>query len=246
MSLLIQARDNNLLQFVFTSRVATYKQIENKFFAGRHPSAARSRFQKLCDEGHLNSGSIVLNNRLNRWAMTTEKSWDVIKNSYPFEIDRPHFKSESIEHDIGMVRIAERLRKLEMFDSLMTENLLQSSSYLAEHHLYRDLAAIQSDGALSVKGNAGAKYLYGIEYEISKKTLDRYKQKLQAYYRANGIYGVIYICGTKEIAGLIARADQEVCSDDKSIVYFALESIVLGKSDQLIFEGVKTQRIGFR
>ena len=137
---------------------------------------------------------------------------------------KPYFKSESVD--------------------FKTENLLQSSSALADDPVYRDLVNIQADGALTLKDHQGQSYLYAIEFEISKKTLERYRQKLSVYYQAGGLDGVIYICGNQEIADAIAITDREIRTGKDSIVYLATELSVLGNEGKVFFKNVERDGLG--
>lgn len=153
-------------------------------------------------------------------------------------MDTPHFKSESVDHDVRAAEIFMRLEKLKCYRSFFPENLLQSSLALSEDPRFRDLAKIQADGALTVQDSGGSLRIYGIELELSKKCPERYHQKLVDYYLARGIDGVIYISPKQEILNAVARMDQEVRTDRDSILYLGLEDRVLEARDKITFINV--------
>jgi len=173
-----------------------------------------------------------------------ESAWPFIKDSWPFEIDRPYFKSESVEHDVRLAEILLRFQGLTFFADFKTENLLQSSSALADDPVYRDLVNIQPDGALTLKDAQGQSYLYALEFEISRKTLERYRQKLSGYYRAGSLDGVIYVCGNQEIADAIVKIDREIRIGKDSIVYLGTELSVLESHGKMFFKNVERDGIG--
>ena len=244
MAIEIQHRDLQIMRFAFAFRVVTYSQIRRKFFAKNHESAARNRINLLSKHGYLKSIGTDSNGRLHKCVCPTEKAWSMIANSWDYEVDRPHFRSESIEHDFRLAEVSLKFEKLTLFQSFATENLLQSSSYLASHAYYRDLVNIQSDAALSMKDAEGTEFLYAIEFEISKKSPDRYRQKLGAYYKAGGIDGVIYICGSQEVLDLIARTDREIRTNEASVVYLGSEDDVLKSNEKMIFKASDGAGIG--
>ena len=244
MAVNIQTRDRRIMEFAFSFRVVTYGQIRRKFFAKNYESASRNRIRSLVNHGYLRSISSEFENQLIRSVSINEKSWPLIAGKWGFEVDKPYFRSESIEHDFRLAEIGLRFEKLKLFDQFLPENLLQSSSYLAAHSLYRDMVNLQSDGALALKDADGTSFLYAVELEISKKAPERYVRKLEGYYRAGGIDGVIYVCGSQEIADLVARADRSVRTDKESIVYLGSESSVLSSREKIIFKGVDNAGIG--
>jgi len=240
----IRARDIEIMKFVYKYRVATYPQIRQRIFMGSNGSAPRDRIRKLCNHGFLKSLSLNLDKDFLRGVRTTEKSWPYIKHTFGFEIERPHFKSESIHHDVRLVEIGQRFEKLKLYDEFLTENLLQSSDYLTTHLLFKEAVGIRSDGVLSLKGHEGSQFVYAIELEVSKKSPERYRSKLNSYYQTLGLDGVIYICGDTQIKQAIERADREVSTNRKSIVYLGLEEDVMGHTKKLIFYNKDGDGIG--
>lgn len=241
---MLQRRDIEILKRVFAFRVMTYNQIQKIFFSRKDSSISRRRIRRLCEKGFLHP-SFVSNGPVVEKAVTcSEKSWQSIVNGWDFEINSPLFKSESPNHDIRVADVSFRFERLKSFCSFLPENLLQSSSALADDPSYHDLVVLQSDGVLKLLGPDKRHYLYAVEVEISKKSCDRYREKLGSYYRAGGIDGVIYVCASNEILSSVARIDREVCTESDSIVYLALESSVLESKDKIYFQSSMDKRIG--
>ena len=244
MGIEIQARDLKIMRYVFAHRVMTYAQVQRKFFQNTFETVARNRIQKLVKNGYFRSFGAERNGELIRCLSLAEKSWPLISQKWGFEVDKPYFVSESIEHDFRLVEIAMKFEELRSFVRFLTENLLQSSSALAADPLFRDAINLQSDGVLVLKDKNGGSALYAVEFEISKKAPDRYFQKLESYYQSGGIDGVLYICGDQMIADAIAQADRKVRTESESIVFLAGESSVLKSDTRIIFKGVDQGGIG--
>ncbi len=244
MGLVLQQRDLEIMRYVFLFRVVTYDQIRRKFFPKNAGSAARKRIRDLCDAHFLKSFYVQKNKRSLKCVSLCEGAWPSIESYWPFEVDKPYFKSESVEHDIRLAEVVMRLEGLTVFVDFKTENLLQSSSSIADDPAYRDLVNIQADGALTLKDPHGHSYLYAIEFEISKKANERYRQKLSGYYQAGSLDGVIYICGNQEIADVIAKTDREIRTGKDSIVYMGTELSVLGRQGKMFFKNVERDGLG--
>lgn len=245
MALVIQKRDIQILKYVFGCRAVAYAQVKRRYFATSSNSAANRRLSSLAREGYLKAKSAVHDTKMLKYVEVMEKSWPLIQNEWPFKMDTPHFKSESPVHDMRMAEILFRFNQLKSFHTFLSENILQSSLFFAEDPILRHLASFQSDAALFINGKDGRVQVYGIELEISKKTSDRYKEKVSSYYLASGIDGVIYICGDQQILNSIARVDKEICTNRKSFLYSELESEVLKRSDKIIFKSHAGKTIEF-
>ena len=243
MPLDIQNRDIKILKFVFACRVASYQQIADRCFTGVHRMNAYRRVRKLCDAGLLKSAVTVSKNSEIKYVSVTEKSWSFIREQWPFEMSSPHFKSESPNHDLRFNEILFRFEKLKTFRSFYPENLLQSSLALSEDQDIRDLAKLQADGALLLNGPDGRTYKYGVEFEISKKTPERYREKLGSYYLAQGVNGVIYICSEREIVSSLTQIDEELREGKSSILYFSFENEVLKSKGKINFQNAKEHAI---
>jgi len=187
-----------------------------------------------------------VNGKVSRIVQPLPRIWPIINAKWPFKIDIPHFKSESLEHDIRLAEIFMKLEKLKCFRSFFTENLLQSSIVLAEDPRFHDMVKLQSDAALSIIDARGVLRTYAVELELSKKSPERYRQKFIGYYLARGIDGVLYISPEREIKALVARVDDEIRSDRDSIVHFAFESSVLATSSKLTFSNSQEVKIEFQ
>lgn len=244
MAIDIQPRDLKIMRHVFAHRVLTYDQVRRKFFPKSFETVARNRIRKLAKHGYLRSFGAERDGALIRCLSVTEKAWPLISEKWGFDIDSPHFRSESIEHDFRLAEIALRFEGLKSFVRFLPENLLQSSSALAADPLFRDTISLQSDGVLILKDVNGGSIHYAIEYEISKKAPDRYFRKLQGYYQAGGIDGVLYVCGNQEIATTVAQADRQARTGNESVVFLTAESSVLKSESKIIFKGVDHGGIG--
>jgi len=241
MSLELQPRDVELVRFVYAHRVVSYSQIWRKFFSDRHKTTVSHRLKRLRNDGFIKSAMMPIKaGYAERYFMPSEKAYEVVRHSWGFEIDRPLYKSESIVHDLHMVDLAIRMERLTQFNKLLPENLLQSSTALIQDPFLGDLVRAQSDGALYVTGKSGRGYLFALEMELSDKSLDRYKEKLSAYYLMKGIQGVLYVCSDQRVIAPLVKADEEIRKERESVLHFALEADALASSNKITFRNAKS------
>ncbi len=239
MKLELQPRDIQIMKFVFACRVVTYDQITRRHFPKTAARVARRRIRNLALQGYFKLGLVELSEKVHRTVQPLPAIWPFIGEKWPFIVDQPHYKSESPDHDVRMTEIVMRFEKLKSYGSFFTENLLQSSSALAEDPRFRDLEKIQPDGILTVQDQNGAVRIYAVELELSRKSLELYRQKFIDYYLARGIDGVLYISSKRDIEGVIAKIDQEFSHDRSSIVRFAFEQAVISDIPKLCFSNQK-------
>ena len=241
----LQPRDMAIMQFVFSSRVATLEQLGKRFFPERHKSAVARRLRQLCSMGFFRAGAILLDGRMQKVFFPESKCIGVVGNLWDFTIDKPQFKSESVSHDIRLGDLRFRLEKLTEYRDFISENLLSSSHELADSQVFGDFVKVHSDGALKLLGKDGLEYLFSIELELTDKGTPRYKEKLAAYYLTNSIEGVIYVCAEQGIIFSLKEADREVRGNRNSILYFGLEKNTIEAPNKIIFENAKEHSIEF-
>ena len=247
MTIELQQRDVELLRFVYAHRVVSYSQVLRKFFTDRHKSTAAHRLKRLRKHGYVKSAFMPIRNGCaERYLMPSEKSYEVVRHHWGFEIDRPHYKSESIVHDLRLVDLVLRMEKLTQFQKLLPENLLQSSSSLTHDPHLGDLVRAQSDGALYIAGKSGRGFLFALEMELSTKNIERYKSKLSSYYLAERIDGVLYVCADQVIVSLLAKADKEARKDQRSRLHFVLEADAIADSDKITFRNTENKSFNLR
>lgn len=246
MKLVLQTRDLQVLKFVFACRAVTYNQITRRHFKNVSGVVARRRIKALVRAEYLRSSALQLFGKVTIVVQPLPKIWEAIGDTWPFEIENPHFKTESLEHDVRLAEVFLRFERLHCFHSFYTENLLCSSKALAAQPNYEAAVKIHSDGILSIEGSGGKLQTYAVEMELSKKTPQRYQEKLVEYYISQGLDGILYISPDPDIHRLIARIDSEVCNGSNSLLYFASEEEVKTSEPSIIFKNKNEQALEFK
>lgn len=81
--------------------------------------------------------------------------------------------------------------------------------------------------------------IYGIEFELNKKSPEGYWQKLIDYYLAKGINVVLYVSPKREVQSLLSRIEDEIGKDRPSLVWFSSDENVLTRLNTIIFKDRK-------
>jgi hypothetical protein len=215
-------RDLDILLFTFEQRAVSCKQLAKKFFPNSSFQAAHMRLEKLSREKYLVKSYTLWRNTRTVVYGTTDKGINAFVKDYHFIIGKYDYKSDSVNHDLGLILVRERLEKLTMVKQYLSESMLQNCSELSEDPEFRDFTLANSDAALTIETQTG-QFKMAVEYEISSKQVARYIRKISEYYYSPDIEVVIYICGNASIEKLIHKADTEVREKKSSKVFTCLE-----------------------
>ena len=232
-----------MMKFIYMFGAATYDQIRQKFFAGRHPSAATGRIRTLRKAGYLQPFWYVKDERSQRCVKLRGKSAPVIEHLWKERIDDPSFEIESFDRALCMNDLALGFEKLRLFDRMLSSRIIKGSSALSNEVSYRVLRWQMPDGVLELK-KEGHTFRFPIELEFGSKTREHYERKLRGYYEDGAIDGILFLCTHNETMDTIAKVDADVRRDENSIVYLALSSSVLRIPDRLYFTSCTGTRIG--
>jgi hypothetical protein len=222
LEVVLTRRDLEILQFTFEQRAVSFKQLSKRFFSNVSFQTAHARLEKLTTTKFLvKSYSLWRNTRTVVYGIT-EKGIKSFAENYHFQIAKYNYKSDSVNHDLGLVLVRERLERTTMVKQYLSESMLQNCSDLSEEEEFLEFSNANSDAALDID-TTRHQFQMAVEYEISSKQAARYITKLTDYYFCRNIDLVLYICGNASIEKLIRKADAEVRGERGSKVFTCLE-----------------------
>ena len=190
----------------------------------KHPTALL-RLGKLVRGGYLTKQGVFSRKRIHAVYGLTEKGMELVKQNYRFEITNAIYKSDSANHDVGLVDLREKIEKAKMLIGFFPENVLQACGNLVESEEFSHFSRLNSDAVLVLNTPTG-KYKVALEFEASLKRNSRYAQKITDYYLAPEIASVFYVCSDNEIASAIRRIDYEVGEKFEPKVYICGQKII--------------------
>lgn len=234
---LITPRDIKLLEFVFESKVVTFKQLALMIFPGKSITTARARVNKLRKEGLIDvSGMYLRNQRFFSYSLTKKGLSLLVQHSSNF-IDRKNLISDSIYHDLTLVDIVLSLRRFSRVKRLLSENALSCYKNVRENEVFKEYSLMRSDGMIELYSEK-RQLLAALEYDRTEKSKSRYMDKFRKYYDSK-INGVLYICETKSMLENLMSIDEKIC-DNKSIkFFFTLKDDVLSGKKEIHFKNFK-------
>jgi hypothetical protein len=219
--IVLTLRDFEILQFVFEQRAVSFKQLAHRFFSIASFQAAHARLEKLTMTNYLEKSYTLWNDTRTVVYGITKKGVKAFGESYSYQITGEKYKSDSVNHDLGLVALRERLEKVKMVANYFSENMLQNCSDLSGSEKYREFSIMNSDAALAID-TIKDQFQVAVEYEISDKKKSRYVEKLVDYYFSPNIALVFYVCGNARIEKLIRATDLEIGGKHKAKVLTCL------------------------
>ena len=234
----INDRDKKILKYLFEQKVAYQRSLSERFFSKTAQATMIRRLQKLLKGKFIAKSGHDCNGRLQVYYCLSAYGLDVIKEDFIFETSGASFKSASIEHDLGLSEIRNKLESYEMMESYYSENYLQNCSLEDGLQKLLPLRELNADAAVRIKTNHGS-FWAAIEYERRKKSPGKYIKKFTDYYLRSEIAAVFYICEGEEIVNLITKVDKEVGQDFGVKIYTTMRKDMVGKEKRLPFKNSK-------
>ncbi|MGE3263359.1 MAG: replication-relaxation family protein [Bacteriovoracia bacterium] len=236
-------RDRLLFTRIFENRVMSAAQIETEFFSSVARQTFAARLLKLTRYGFLDRKVVSpLDAKSYAVYSITPKALAVVKARYPFRIVKDYCKSDSVEHDVELVNVRNRLRALRSVAAHYTENMLQACEDFTNTDSLAAFKKQNTDAALAIRKN-GKITVVGLEFERSEKAFGRYTKKLFSYYADSSTAVVFYVCRSLAIQRVVARAEASIMGSNRPRCFYALLENVLKQSEKCTFKNLKGDTI---
>lgn len=235
----ITDRDRRLFAQLFENRVMLLSQIHQQVFSGKSRQIVSRRLAELSDGGFLDRRKID-GRRGSAFSAFSNKpaALKEIANSYRYAITTEMFKSDSVRHDISLVKLRNRLERLATVTNYFSENMLQACGFFSDRDETRPFVQNNSDAVIELT-RGGKKLLVGLEFESSEKAKERYIRKLVSYYTDGRTPVVLYVCENQRIQSAIAQAESEVIGKRPPRCHYALLENVLTSAGACTFSDLR-------
>lgn len=235
-------RDLNLFYYLYKYKVANAEQIKRDVFKNISYKTVSRRLKKLRELNLLQVRSIIVGNHSQYIYSIGKEALECIAPKTDYLIDNPIFNSDSVDHDLVLVDILERISKYSSVREVITENMLQSCTEFKQDKLTRDFVEVRSDALVRVEKN-DKEYNLAFEYDRTSKSRFRYEQKLKDYYNCSNIISVLYLCPNERTVNILKTLDQKCHGSEKVKFRFcSIQSISIDSKKMIFtsFEGKNT------
>ena len=169
---------------------------------------------------------------------TTPKALEVIRQRYPFRIEKEYCKSDSVEHDLELVILRNRLQLIQSVTGYYTENMLQACEDFDNAELFAPFKNQNTDVVMEIN-KSGKISIVGLEFERSEKNFDRYAEKIRSYYSDPRTATIFYVCRSAKIQRAVARAELSVMKSRPPRCFYGLWENVLRVDQKCTFTNLK-------
>ncbi len=236
-------RDKQLLVRIFENRIMSVSQIGAEFFQEVARQTFAMRLLKIAHYGFLER-KIVCSAEIGDFPAysITPKALEIVRARYQFKIVKEYCKSDSVEHDVELVNVRNRLRTFRSVAGYYTENMLQACEDFSGTDALAAFKSHNTDAALEIRKN-GKITVVGLEFERSEKVFERYARKLRSYYSDSRTAVIFYVCRSAAIQRALARAEASVMGSSRPRCFYALLGDVLQPNEKCTFTNLRGDTI---
>lgn len=240
----LNARDQRLLTYLFENKVASVEQISRDIFNNGHISTARRRLHKLWKVGKIEKIAHHSECRLRILYSLSPNGLRYLRSGKANDGTIGQRKSDSVEHDLELLDIRNRLTQAIETRTYLTENTLQSDKQYHLDPLIRHAVEMRSDAVLEHVRSEKRSWL-PLEYEATAKSELRYLDKLKGYYARPKIGGILFIAENRQLLDIVSTLDQSLRDKYYLKMYFATKDQVFSAHKELIFRSNNGKNLKF-
>jgi len=205
--IILTDRDKRIFCYLFEQKVAYFEEIRDRFFDNLHISTCFLRLQKLSNYEFIEKIAISQGGKLKTYFTLTKLGLKEVCDFYDINKSSIRLKTDSLEHDLKLSYLRNKLESCKKIKSYYSENYLHGCSLAEDYERLSPIRDINADAALHINGKSGD-FLVSFEYERTLKNPSRYNKKLTDYYFNNSITAVFYLCESEVIERSIRKADR--------------------------------------
>lgn len=215
----ITERDIKLFDLLFQYKVATAKQILKYCYKGSSLNNVRYRLKRLCNVKLVQSLGHKQGNDLIFIYSLTGKGMRFIKERYAGYSKNLKLKSEVPDHDLVLLDIGQRLKRNEMLENYLTENLIQANPSFQDHKIFSHFVQIRSDAFVNFNFKT-KQFRVAVEYENTTKSISRYEKLVSNYYLSSQVDLIFYFYKEKSIFKNICKIEEMNWKSNQKKFYF--------------------------
>ena len=230
------ARQTDILEHLAEFCVSTAEQINRDVFGGLHSSLVYRELRRLRGKKLLDVEYFERNGRAKGAYVLTPRGMDYLALLEPEVRRTKRIRPQALLHDLELVDIAHRLRKLRAVKRYHTENRLISGTADVPGDKAGRFADLRPDALMELERD-GKGYFFAVEYEASRKYEDRTAEKINRYYDTPEVFGLLLITKTGELADRIRATEKKNNPEAKAKVYYGTLEEVKKSEGKMTFFG---------
>ena len=219
----ITERDRRLFLYLFVNKVAAIADIMEDVFHATARKNVYRRLTKLAGEKLIETSFQREGIHRLLYSLTMKGFKKYVSDEAAAR--RVQLRSNSIEHDLTLLKIKRRLRTLDSVLAVYSENLV-ASGLMDDTAEVRRLKGLRSDAIVKIDVR-GKNHFLPLEYEASSKSPRRNAQLVSKYLSNPFVPGVVFISKTDAVAERVRRKELSKNADRRGVFYHCLLEDVL-------------------
>ena len=235
----ITQRDEVFFKYLYSSRIASIKQIKRDIFPDCSREVMGRRINKLVRAKFITVVALGKMKIFKGYSITEKTFSSFIIPCYE-EMNRKQWKSDSPLHDMELVDIRYFLLKKKFVKKYVPENLLQAGvgiscdiKPLVKHH---------PDGIVKVEIDKTI-YTFCLEYDAHEKSHLRYEDIFNRYYLDKSVTAVFFITREKSLLQTLVSLERRLFTKMTPKFYYCTLDDLLSGRDEIILINQKKRRL---
>lgn|GEM_PF-1582085 len=235
-TVVINERDRELFNYLYEVKVATQEQISRDVYKGVTKTVVYRRLKKLIHMKYLKRSLYFNGTRaISAYSLSKTGLRVFIFNNKSDEYAIKRCLSDSIEHDIILNDIRQRLLSCDEVKDYYSENVLASNASIVEDKKFKGFKKMHSDGMIFLQKGDEVFHL-AVEYEHTLKYAKRYERLFFDYRFESDITAILYICRDKKVLKRVKEAELKETKGENQKTFFALVDDILAAKGALKFK----------
>lgn len=186
-------RKYNLFYLLLMNKGAIFKQIHDLLFPKNEKTVVYKYLNKMHRRGYIDKALSGLSNGKYLYFIT-KKALKTLELK-PSEVIKAKFKSDKPKHDLLLIDVIQKFKKLELVKQVCTDNEIKIDFTPLSRDFRDELiwSTTNPDAAVILKENGTTNYAV-LELELSSKSEKRYLNLIKKYQRIKGLICLFYIC----------------------------------------------------
>ena len=225
-----------ILQHLFSFSASTVEQVRRDVLGNCSLTFAYYELGTLQKKGFVEKMFFCKKGRAKGAYVLTAKGFMHFSLFEEEEIQGRKFLPASLLHDLALVDIASRLKRISAVRSYYTENVLlaKGGSLLGEEK--RELLTLRPDALMELR-REGKGFFFAVEYEASRKYGDRLEEKINRFYDCPEIYGCLFVCKEKELIDRMKTVEKRENPKARPKIYYGLLEDLQKEQEEMVFFG---------
>lgn len=224
----------DILEHLFAFSASTAEQIGRDVLKNVSPTFVYSEMRHLERMGFVGRVYFNKNGRAKGAYILTKKGFGYLEQSYDGDIRIKKFKPQSLIHEIELVDIAFRLRRLGALKSYRTENQLTADAACISDEQKKEISSLRPDALMELEKD-GRGYYFAVEYEANRKYGDRIGEKIDRYYGCGELFGCLFIGRNRDIIERTKAVERREKSGCRGKIYYGILEDVKNEGKELVF-----------